>query len=414
MAIKINKKYQKLYTTKKRIILLTGGRRSGKSFVASDFITRLTFQKNHHILYTRYTMTSAEKSIIPEFREKIDLLNAQKFFQVNKKDVTNNLTGSDILFSGIKSGSGNQTANLKSLKDISTFVLDEAEEEKDYDEWERIHLSVSNNKVQNRDIIILNPTTVEHWIWEKWFDGYTKYIDIDGFKVPITTHPNVEHIHSTYLDNIQNLPASYIEEIQRMKINNPKRYQHVILGGWLEKAEGVIFDNWIEGLFDESLPDYYGLDFGFSVDPDALIRIAVNEKEKKIYLQEKLYQNGLGSDQLYNTISPITKNKEIIGDNSEPRLINDLKKKGANISSSIKGADSIRAGIKIMQDYTLIVDPNSHNLKKELNNYVWSDKKSETPVDDYNHLIDAARGAIFTKHKKSGSRTFTTGRHRKK
>ena len=59
-----------------------------------------------------------------------------------------------------------------------------------------------------------------------------------------------------------------------------------------------------------------------------------------------------------------------------------------------------------MQDYTLIVDVNSHNLKKELNNYVWSDKKSETPVDNYNHLIDAARYNIFLQLKDRCSRTF--------
>ena len=79
-------------------------------------------------MYTRYTMTSAELSIIPEFKEKIELLNLSDHFDVNRKEITNTITDSKIIFRGIKTSAGNQTANLKSLQGISTWVLDEAEE----------------------------------------------------------------------------------------------------------------------------------------------------------------------------------------------------------------------------------------------------------------------------------------------
>ena len=72
----------------------------------------------------------------------------------------------------------------------------------------------------------------------------------------------------------------------------------------------------------------------------------------------------------------------------------ELKQKGCNIVSSIKGAGSITYGISLLQDYDLIVDEQSINLIKELNNYSWLERKSNTPIDKHNHLIDAIRYAV--------------------
>lgn len=394
--VRISDKFKPLYTTKKRIIVITGGRRSMKSFAVADFITRLTFEKGHNMLYTRYTMTSAEKSIIPEFREKIDLLNGFDCFDITKTNVFNKITGSNIIFSGIKTSSGNQTASLKSLKNLSTFILDEAEEQKSYEEWETIHLSVSNNQVQNRDIIILNPTTKEHWIWKRWFEGHLKYIKIDGYDIPVSTHPDIEHIHTTYLDNLENLPQSYIDEVLKMKLNEPEKYKHKILGGWLEKAEGVVYTNWEYGDFDDSLPFGFGLDFGYSVDPDACIKVAINEKLKKIYLKEIMYETGQSSDRLRDMLITRCGQFEIIADSAEPRLIDDLKR-DVNIKRAYKPPNSVAQGIKILLGYKLIIDPDSDNLTRELNNYAWDDKKSDKPIDAYNHLLDALRYYTFQK-----------------
>ena len=85
----------------------------------------------------------------------------------------------------------------------------------------------------------------------------------------------------------------------------------------------------------------------------------------------------------------------IIADSAEPRLIEELKRKGNKIKGAEKGPGSVSGGIARMLDYTLVVDPESKNLKKELNNYVWHDKKSNTPIDDWNHLIDPIRYVIL-------------------
>lgn len=378
----INHKYKPIFYNKnKRYHIVTGGRGSGKSFAITLFLVLLTEQNGETILFTRYTLTSANISIIPEFLNMIELLNWEDRFTITKDSVTNNNTGSKILFKGLKTSSGTQTANLKSLSGVTCWVLDEAEELVDENIFDKIDLSVRSKNAQNRVIMILNPTTSEHFIYKRWFEQG----QLD----------NTLYIHTTYLDNKDNLDYSILSEIEQLKINNPKKYNHVILGGWLEKAEGVVFENWQKGEFDTSIPVMYGMDFGFSNDPTTLVKVGVNWRHKKLYVQELHYARDKGTNDVINICRTIPANSFIVADSAEPRLISDVRKAGINITSCIKGVDSVRAGIKLIQDFTIFVEPNSHNIIKELNNYVWNDKKSNVPVDNYNHIIDAIRYVVF-------------------
>ena len=128
------------------------------------------------VLFTRYTMVSAHLSIIPEFLEKIGILGLETIFSINKSEVVNTSTKSDILFRGIKTSSGNQTASLKSLQGINCWVLDEAEELIDENIFDTIDLSIREKKVQNRIILVLNPVTKEHWIYKRFFEERGKWI----------------------------------------------------------------------------------------------------------------------------------------------------------------------------------------------------------------------------------------------
>ena len=96
--MKINEKYAPLYTATTRYIYLHGGRGSGKSFAVADYISRLTYQAGHKILFTRYTAASASKSIIPEFVEKLKLNGSEPDFKVTNDKIVNIHTGSEILF----------------------------------------------------------------------------------------------------------------------------------------------------------------------------------------------------------------------------------------------------------------------------------------------------------------------------
>jgi phage terminase large subunit len=339
---------------------------------------------NIRILFTRYTMVSAHLSIIPEFLEKIGLLGFDDIFNVNKAEVVNTKNNSDILFRGIKTSAGNQTASLKSLTGVSNWILDEAEELTDEDIFDTIDLSIREKDIQNRIILILNPVTKEHWIYNRFFQNKGVEAGFNGVK------DNVCYIHSTYLDNIENLSNSFLERVEAIKHRNFKKYKHKILGGWLDKAEGVVFENWSIGEFNpDNLQTSCGMDFGFSVDPDSLVEVAIDKRKKKMYLKEHIYQNGLKSHELAKIVLDKVDNKLIIADSAEPRLIEDLRHLGVNIKPVKKG--TIESGITRMLDYELIITPESTNVAKEMNNYIYADKGSKLFVDNYNHAIDAIR-----------------------
>ena len=384
----LNDKFQPLVTSNCRYFIITGGRGSAKSFSTSTFLTGLTFEKGHRILFTRYTLTSAHLSIIPEFLEKIDLLNLNQFFEITNKDISNTKTRNEILFRGIKTSSGNQTANLKSLQGITTWTNDESEELVDEDTFDTIDLSIRQKGIQNRIILILNPTTKEHWIYKRFFQNNGVQEGFNGEK------KDVCYIHTTYKDNKENLSKSFLNQVERIRLESPKKYQHKILGGWLDKADGVVFDRWEFGEFNpDNLQTSAGMDFGFSVDPDTLTEVAIDKSKKKIYLKQHIYQNGLKTHVLAQMILDRVGKMLIIADSAEPRLIEDLKHKGVNIRAVKKG--TIESGITMMQSYDLIIEPNSHNIAKELNNYVYADKGSKLYIDDFNHAIDGSRYNII-------------------
>lgn len=386
--ITLNNKYKPLFENDTRYFIITGGRGSSKSFGVGTFTNLLSFEVGHKILFTRQTMTSAHLSIIPEFQEKIDLMGLQQCFEVNKSEITNKVSKSEIIFRGIKTSSGDQTANLKSLQGVTTWILDEAEELTDETTFDKINLSIRQKGKQNRIILILNPATKEHWIYKRFFEDKGVNEGFNGIKDDVT------YIHTTYLDNIANLDDSFINEVKRIELTNPDKYKHQILGGWLNKAEGVVFTNWKIDDFKDLGNSIYGQDFGFSIDPTTLVQVSIDKANRLIYAKELLYKPNLTTSEIYTENNRYCGNRNlIIADSAEPRLIAELRQRGLNI----KGIDKpkIIDRIALIQDYQIIVDPESTNLIKELNNYVWHDKKSETPIDDYNHLLDALGYAVW-------------------
>lgn len=386
----LSPKYKSVITTNKRYSLITGGRGSAKSFFGSVALEDLSFEHKQSILFSRYTLTSAHISIIPEFQEKIELLGHQEAFRVTNSEIENLHSGSKILFRGIKTSSGNQTANLKSIKGLGTFVVDEAEEFTSQEDFDKIDNSVRLKNVPNRVWLIMNPCQSDHWIYKRWLEGECRWINIDGYNIPISTHPEVEHVHTTWYDNIDNLSDSYIDKIIYLKESNPDKYARQFLGTWAEKAEGVIFENWEIGNFNFNLPSVLGLDYGYFPDPLAMVRVAVDERTKRIYLKEEIYSTKLKNEDLISFLqTKILKTELIVCDTNEPRTTEGIRNAGWNIQEAKKGpvVDDIRE----MQDYQIIVDPNSHNLIKELNKYAWNDKKASIPIGEHNHGIDASR-----------------------
>ncbi len=385
--VQLNDKYAPLFTSKSRYFVATGGRGSGKSFGITVFLLGLTYEQGHKILFSRYTMISAATSIIPEFIEKIDLMGVQDHFRITKDEITNLTTGSSIIFKGIRTSSGNQTAALKSLNGITTFVVDEAEELTDENTFDKIDLSVRANNSQNRCILILNPSTKEHWIYNRFFQNNGIPAGYNG------TEGNVTYIHTTYKDNKENLPESFLNRIYEIKKKRPDKYEHQILGGWLEKSEGTIIRNWRVGDYLELEHTCYGQDFGFSVDPTTLVKISVDKENRRVYVKEIYGKPNLSTSEISHRNKIECGMSLIICDNAEPRLIQEMKNNGLNIKPTIKKKGSILSGIALMQDYEIIVDRASTGIIREMNHYVWADK-NETPIDSFNHFIDAIRYAL--------------------
>ena len=386
--IDINTKYEPIQTSDARYYIVTGGRGSGKSYSINLLLLLLTFEAGHTILFTRFTLSSAYISIIPEFIDKIETLKLQDVFHITKDEIRNKLSGSKIIFKGIRTSSGDQTANLKSLTNVTTWVMDEAEELTDENIFDKIDLSVRNLKQKNRIILILNPVTKEHWIYNRFFED--KGV-MDGSN---TSKGNTTYIHTTYLDNVENLSQSYLEQIENIKKRRPDKYKHQMLGGWLAKAEGVIFTNWKIGQFKKVGVSVFGQDYGFAADESTLVETNIDTNNKIIYLKECFYLKGLTTSEIAELNLKHAQNHLIVGDSAEPRLLSELKAKGSNVVKAIKGQGSITYGISLLQDYDLVIEENSINLIKELNNYSWLEKKSKTPQDKFNHLIDAIRYAI--------------------
>lgn len=387
-SVQLNDKYVPLFTDKSRYFVVTGGRGSGKSFGITVFLLNLTYEAGHKVLFTRFTLTSAAASIIPEFIEKIELMGVDSDFRITKDEIINLTTGSSIMFKGIRTSSGNQTAALKSLSGVTTFVLDEAEELTDEDTFSKIDFSIRSNTKQNRVVLILNPTTKEHWIYQRFFMYPNFKSGTNGSKNDVT------YIHTTFEDNKKNLSSSYLEQLYDLKRRDVIKFEHQILGGWLNKAEGTIITNWKVGHFVQTDLMCYGQDFGFSTDITSLVKVAVDKDTRSVYVKAIYGKTNLSTSDIAYRNKTECGTDLIICDSAEPRLISELKNMGLNIKPTIKKKGSILSGIALMQDYQIIVDRESEGVIREINNYVWHEK-NERPIDKFNHYIDAIRYSLM-------------------
>lgn len=184
-----------------------------------------------------------------------------------------------------------------------------------------------------------------------------------------------------------------LERILSIKETSPFTFSSLYQQEPKPSSEALVIPEW--SVYDEEPPyqPIYGLDFGFSNDPTALVQVKIHNQD--MFLREMIYRKGLTTPDLdaeMNRVLP--KWAHISADSSDPRSIEDLKRKKWNVSPSIKGPDSIVNGINWMKGFRIHVHKDSHNLKNELLNYQWlmyGGKPTNVAIDAYNHLIDATR-----------------------
>lgn len=217
------------------------------------------------------------------------------------------------------------------------------------------------------------------------------------FHTDLMNDDDVDFIIVNYLDN-EACPESALNFINKAKekaltSSYWENWYKVYGLGQIGTLDGVIFTNWkqIDTIPEDARLLGYGLDFGYSNDPTAIVEV-YKWNDQRI-LNEICYQKELSNSQ----IAKFIKTKEpCYCDSAEPKSIAELKAFGINAFGVTKGADSINFGVQTMQSQDYLVTKSSLNLIKELRKYAWDkDKKTgdklNKPVDAWNHGIDASR-----------------------
>ena len=302
MEVTTNVVFQILNESKKRISVMQGGTRSGKTYnVLTWFIVKLLQEKGKTLTICRSSLPSIKGSVMRDF---IEILSKYGLYSEEKHNKSENLyflNGNTVEFV-----STDQPQKIRGRKRHYLFI-NEANEV-NYESWMQLAL-----RTTDKIVLDYNPSDYYSWIYDK-----------------VIPREDTDFTITTYKDN-PFLTQSQIEDIESRKSN---QYWWTIYGsGERANRQGAIFTNWMHGDFDNSLPYVYGQDYGFSVDPTTLVKVAVDEKKKIIYADEKFYSTvGMGTNEIFEANKQATKpNELIIADSAEPRLIDDLRRKGTNI-----------------------------------------------------------------------------------
>jgi phage terminase large subunit-like protein len=209
-----------------RYVVLTGGRGSGKSYALSSWVNAASYKSGWGILFTRYTMTSARTSVIPEFKGMCEALGNDAAFNFRETDVVNLATNVQIDYKGLKPQSKTANSALKSVAGKNVFIVEEAEELAEQALFDKVDLSIRTKEHKNIVVLVLNPCHINHFIYKEFI---------------AEPRPDTLVIHTTYLDNYSNLDQTFINKANRVKERDLKKYRHLFLGEWQKDTEGALF-----------------------------------------------------------------------------------------------------------------------------------------------------------------------------
>ena len=251
-------------------------------------------------------------------------------------------------------------------------------------------------------------------------DIYLDYNPTSKFYVhtEILGQPDTQLLVLTYKDN----EALSDEIVKQLEANREKaktstyweNWCRVYLDGEIGQVEGTIFTdfNIIDKIPEDARLLGYGLDFGFSQDPAALI--AIYKYNDELVVDEVVYQTGLLNSELSNIMKQSGVKGEIFADSAEPKSIQELKRYGHQVKPVEKGKDSVNYGIQILQQKRMLVTRRSTNILDEFSKYLWKKNRDggyeKTPIDAYNHACDALRYVAMMKlgvrKESNGTRPF--------
>ena len=369
--IKTNIVYRHLLSSKNKIIVEQGGTRSGKTFNILLYIIFEYCLKNNNktITIARKTFPSVRATVMRDF---IDILKQYGLYREehhNKSSSEYKLNNNLVEFISV-----DQPQKIRGRKRDILFI-NEANE-LDFEDWQQLVF-----RTTEKIIIDYNPSDEYHWIYDKVLNRG----DVDFYK-------------TTYLDN-PFLDKSIIKEIERLKQTDEQYWQIYGLG---EKgiSKATIFNYYeVPHIPHDADLVSYGADAGYTNDPSTLV--SVYKKDHNLYIKEHLYRTMMTTKDLSDHFKRESVGRNTIYfDAAEPRLIDELRRMGHNIQPSLKGRDSVNAGIDLLKRFKIHLVSSDDNIIMEFRNYKWvtdkSGKLTNTPVDKNNHLIDAVRYATYS------------------
>lgn len=222
---------------------------------------------------------------------------------------------------------------------------------------------------------------------------------------------NCTLIHSTYKDN------PFLTELQVREIEdnrNDENWWKVYGQGREGTLDGLIYEfEQVDKMpaKDEMLSDHVvevqGLDFGFTNDPTARVRVLADPRTKIAYVQERCYQTHMQNRHIIEDlqIDGVDRHTPIYADCAEPKSIADIQDAGFNVIACDKDApvksDKLKFQLQWMQGWKFYVTKDSLNLIFEGRNYTWAKDRDgrllNQPIDKFNHLLDALRYAMWTR-----------------
>ncbi len=230
-------------------------------------------------------------------------------------------------------------------------------------------------------------------VWMDWnpTNEFYFYTDMLGKR------DDIDFITLTYLDN-EALDEEQVKEIESRK--NRKGWWQVYGLGQLGEVEGIIYRGWqqvTEIPFGARL-ERYGVDFGYSNDPTVIV--AVYYFNGGYIIDEITYQKGLSNKQIADILLNQPIKALVIADSAEPKSIDEIRAYGINIQPTVKGKDSVRQGIQMIQEQQISVTNRSVNVWKACKNYMWATDRfgaflsPNEPDHLWSDAMDAVRYAM--------------------
>lgn len=397
MKQRVNEAYRPLFTLHPRYFILMGGRGAGRSTVASQYANaKLIAPGYFRCAIMRYILGDIRNSIFREITDRAEENGIYDKLKVNDSTMLIEYGENSINAVGFRKSSGDQKSKLKSLANYNCVIIEEADEipEEDFMQLDDSLRTVKGDIVI---ILLLNPPAKSHWIIQRWFDLLPS--DVKDFYIPKLKESakDTVAIVSSYLDNIKNIAEASVVQYEAYKETKPAHYYNMIRGLVPETVKGKIYNNWaeIESVPHEARLERYGLDFGYSADPTAIV--AVYKYNGGIILDEITYQKGLSNKQIADILNNLPK-ALVMADSAEPKSIDEIMSYGVSILPATKGQGSISQGIQFVQDQRISYTKRSTNIAKEYENYSWKvDKEGNTintPGELWNHILDAVRYGV--------------------